>query len=317
MFICDPATGQLYSQPNWSKTGDGMNKLYSMTGYATEKLEIENGELTCEIRSLNSRFLEIFLKLPQTLKSMEEPIKNLIRQKVGRAKVNCSLTVILPAVLQNGLQVNEAAVKLYAGLLEQIRKSANIQTPLQMSDLMLFKDLFTMEQTEEVDEALLQAVLGLVNSTLDQFNQSRAEEADHLRKDLIQRLGALKQLALEVENLAPENARAEFQKQFERLSKMVDDNVLDRNRLELEVAIISDRVDISEEVVRLKSHIELFHQNLESGSPIGKKLNFILQEMHREANTMSSKNTMIEISHRVVTIKEEIERMREQVQNIE
>lgn len=294
-----------------------MNKLYSMTGYATEKLEIENGELTCEIRSLNSRYLEIFLKLPQTLKSMEEPIKNLIRQKIGRAKVNCSITVTLPEVLQNGLQVNESAVKLYAGLLEQVRKSANIQTPLQMSDLMLFKDLFTMEQTQEIDESLLNTLLGLVSSTLDQFNQSRAEEACHLHKDLMQRLEALQHLTVEVEKLAPENARLEFQKQFERLLKMVDDNVLDRNRLELEVAIISDRVDISEEVVRLKSHIELFHQNLESGSPIGKKLNFILQEMHREANTMSSKNTMIEISHRVVTIKEEIERMREQVQNIE
>lgn len=109
----------------------------------------------------------------------------------------------------------------------------------------------------------------------------------------------------------------EFQKQMERLKNLIDDNKLDRNRLEMEVALISDRVDISEEIVRLNSHIELFKEDLEQGSPIGKKLNFILQEMHREANTMSSKNTLIEISHRVVAIKEEIERMREQVQNIE
>jgi len=130
-------------------------------------------------------------------------------------------------------------------------------------------------------------------------------------------LNNIHNLNMEIKELSVDNARNEFDKLYKRLLSMIDEKKIDHNRLEMELALISDRVDISEEVVRMESHLELFRENLAAGSPNGKKLNFILQEMHREANTMSTKNTLIEISHRIVTIKEEIERMREQVQNIE
>jgi len=294
-----------------------MGKIYSMTGYASSTTALEGGDLICEIRSLNSRYLEIFLKLPQSLKAFEDQIKGLIRKKINRGKINCVLTATSADMFQNGLQVNAAAVKLYRDLLENIREAADITAPLQLNDLLLFKDVFTVDEEKPVDEALQEKLSELLNTTLDELNSTRSEEGENLRKDLSERLNTIQKLAKEVGNYGTENARVEFDKQYERLKKMIDENKLDRNRLELEVAIISDRVDISEEIVRLQSHITLFRDNLENGSPIGKKLNFILQEMHREANTMSSKNTMIDISHRVVTIKEEIERMREQVQNIE
>ena len=293
-----------------------MKPIYSMTGYATEKSALSNGEITCEFRTLNSRYLEIYLKLPQQLRNYEDAFKNVIRKHIDRAKVNCVITISETEVLPDMMQINAPLVKMYRHLLEDLRMSADIKEPLKISDFLQFKDLFNIAENV-VDDSLVQVVENLLVLTIKQLNIARSEEGENLRKDMLSRLNNVMQMANEVQTYAAQNSRMEFQKQMERLKNLIDDNKLDRNRLEMEVALISDRVDISEEIVRLNSHIELFKEDLEQGSPIGKKLNFILQEMHREANTMSSKNTLIEISHRVVAIKEEIERMREQVQNIE
>ncbi|MCB0263920.1 MAG: YicC/YloC family endoribonuclease [Calditrichia bacterium] len=293
-----------------------MKPIYSMTGYATEKSALSNGEITCEFRTLNSRYLEIYLKLPQQLRNYEDAFKNVIRKHIDRAKVNCVITISETEVLPDMMQINAPLVKMYRRLLEDLRMSADIKEPLKISDFLQFKDLFNIAENV-VDDSLVQVVENLLVQTIKQLNVARSEEGENLRKDMLSRLNNVMQMANEVQTYAAQNSRMEFQKQMERLKNLIDDNKLDRNRLEMEVALISDRVDISEEIVRLNSHIELFKEDLEQGSPIGKKLNFILQEMHREANTMSSKNTLIEISHRVVAIKEEIERMREQVQNIE
>jgi uncharacterized protein (TIGR00255 family) len=287
-----------------------------MTGYATEKSVTSNGEVTCEIRTLNSRYLEIFLKLPQQLKSFEDHFKSIIRSHIDRAKVNMAITLIETESLPEMLAVNEGVVKMYGRLLEDMRQLAGVKEPVKLADFLQFKDLFMVSESG-ADESFVNTITELVEATTRKINQSRADEGENLRRDLLHRLGEIESLAGEIGGYARQNARQEFNRQFERLKGLVDENKLDRNRLEMEIAIISDRVDISEEVVRLDSHLGLFRENLEGGSPIGKKLNFILQEMHREANTMSSKNTMIEIGHRVVALKEEIERMREQVQNIE
>lgn len=293
-----------------------MKPIYSMTGYATEKSALSNGEITCEFRTLNSRYLEIYLKLPQQLRNYEDAFKNVIRKHIDRAKVNCVITISETEVLPDMMQINAPLVKMYRRLLEDLRMSADIKEPLKISDFLQFKDLFNIAENV-ADDSLVKVVEKLLIQTIKQLNVARSEEGENLRKDMLSRLNNVMQMGNEVQTYAAQNSRMEFQKQMERLKNLIDDNKLDRNRLEMEVALISDRVDISEEIVRLNSHIELFKEDLEQGSPIGKKLNFILQEMHREANTMSSKNTLIEISHRVVAIKEEIERMREQVQNIE
>ena len=145
----------------------------------------------------------------------------------------------------------------------------------------------------------------------------RSQEGIHLKSDLQKRLDKITILTEEITGLSKENPSIEFEKLRKRLLSMITEDKIDINRLEQELAIIADRVDITEETVRMKSHIQLFQENLNTGSPIGKKLNFILQEMHRETNTMSNKTTIVEISHRLVTLKEEIEKVREQVQNIE
>jgi len=152
---------------------------------------------------------------------------------------------------------------------------------------------------------------------MDNLNTMRANEGENLRQDLLQRLERIETLTREVARLGEKNPRQEFDRLYKRLLALINQEKIDANRLELELALLSDKVDITEETIRMQSHIQLFRENLNAGSPIGKKLNFLLQEMHREANTMSNKATMIEISHRVVTIKEEVEKMREQIQNVE
>jgi uncharacterized protein (TIGR00255 family) len=293
-----------------------MKSIYSMTGYATEKITFPGGEITCELRTLNSRYMEIYLKLPQQLKSLEDHYKTFIRKYIDRAKVNCIISINETEDASNIVQLNKPLVKAYVKLLKELKNTAGVASEIELSDLMQFKDIFVVEDSQP-DDSLKTTVEDLLERTIASLNTNRAEEGNNLRADMLNRLENIKKLAEEVAGYAKENARMEFERQYKRLKKLIDESKIDRDRLELEIAVISDRVDISEELVRLKSHIELFQEDLAQGSPIGKKLNFILQEMHREANTMSSKNTMIEISHRVVAIKEEIERMREQVQNLE
>jgi uncharacterized protein (TIGR00255 family) len=248
---------------------------------------------------------------------LEEGIKGVIREKVSRGKVSCSITFSSQEPLMQDLKVNEGAILMYKNLIDQIRSIAGIIEPIKISDILEFKDIFALEEKDFIDEALQNSLFQLVNEALDKLNQMRVLEGENLRKDLEQRLSNIHNHNMEIKSLSKGNSTVELEKLSNRLLSLIDEKKIDRSRLEMELALISDRVDISEEVVRMESHLDLFRENLEEGSPIGKKLNFILQEMHREANTMSTKNTLIKVSHRIVAIKEEIERIREQVQNIE
>lgn len=294
-----------------------MSKIYSMTGFAAGAIQHENSEISCEIRCLNSRYLEMNIRLPLVIKDLEDAIKTIIREKINRGKVSCAITFSSQEPLMQNLKVNEGAIRMYKNLIDQIRAIAGIKEPIRISDILEFKDIFALKEEGAIEEALQNSIFQLVGNTADQLNESRFQEGKNLRKDLEDRLSNIHNLNLEVKTLSANNARQEFDKMYKRLLSLIEEGKVDRNRLEMELALISDRVDISEEVIRMESHLELFRDTLAAGSPNGKKLNFILQEMHREANTMSTKNTLIEISQRIVTIKEDVERMREQVQNIE
>ncbi len=294
-----------------------MTPIFSMTGFATGRIQHNSVEIACEIRSLNARYLEIFTRLPQVLRELEDPIKERVRRYVHRGKISVSMNLSsVTPVLQN-LSVDPGTIQTYTHLLDQIRKIAGIQEPLRLEHLLFFKDVISFEEEAEVDEEFKQVIFRLVENLLEQLNGVRAKEGKNLHRDLEKRLEAMARLVGEIRRYARENPTIEFQRLYQRLLSLIEEQKVDRDRLEQEVAIISDRVDVTEELVRLDSHMKLFRQYLEKGSPIGKKLNFLLQEMHREANTIASKQTMIEISHRVVALKDEIERLREQVQNIE
>ncbi len=294
-----------------------MGNIFSMTGFAVLTQNMDDTEITCEMRSLNSRYLEIFVKLPQALRILEDTIKDTIRSKVSRGKISCVITTssLIPAI-QN-LHIDSQTVELYTRLLDDIRKIAGIHEPIKLEHLLQFNEIFSFEESSEIDDAFQKAIVSVVETTLNILNENRAKEGANLVSDLLSRLEKIEHVVQELKPLAQQNPRQEFEKLYQRLQNLIQEQKIDRDRLEQEVAIIADRVDITEELVRLESHITLFRETIAKGSPAGKKLNFILQEMHREANTISSKNTMVEISHRAVMLKEEIEKIREQVQNIE
>lgn len=293
-----------------------MGKIYSMTGFALLSHPYGNG-ISCEIRSLNSRFLETNVKLPLTVKDLEDSIKDVIQKNVNRGRVTCSISFNSSSQSLSNLKIDPNVVDLYKKLLNQIREAAKIEEEVKLEHLLAFKDIIAFEEEVSIDENLEKGILKLVQDTLAKLNEMRNIEGDNLVKDLNLRLASLEKSIKTIEPLSKNNPRSEFDKLYKRLLSMIGEKKVDKNRLEMELALISDRVDISEELIRLKSHIDLFKQNLKSGSPVGKKLNFLLQEMHREANTISSKSTLVEISHHTVAIKEDIERIREQIQNIE
>lgn len=287
-----------------------------MTGFALSSDSQGNG-INCEIRSLNSRFLEINIKIPLTLKDLEDSIKALIQQNIGRGRVTCTITINSIDQSLSSLKIDPGIVTQYKQLLNQIRKIAKIDEEVKLEHLLAFKDIISFEEDTTIDRNFEKSILELVQNALSKLNQMRNIEGKNLNKDIKSRLVSIQRNLQKIKPISKKNAKIEFDKLFKRLLSLIDEQKIDKNRLENELAIISDRVDITEEIIRLQSHIDLFKQNLKAGSPIGKKLNFLLQEMHREANTISSKSTLLEVSHNIVTIKEDVERIREQIQNIE
>ncbi len=294
-----------------------MKKLKSMTGFGTAQTTYNNNEIVCEIRSLNSRFLEMNIKLPRMMADLENSIKEIIRGKVDRGKIGYSLSFSSSSGELQSLKIDPQTVQTYFGLLSQIKEIAGLDTPIELQHLLSFKDLISFEEDNSIDETLLATLKELTAESLDKLNEMRSQEGDNLEQDILHRLDMVEKLTTEVSELGKDNPRKEFDKLYQRLMSLMDEEKIDRTRLEQELALISDKVDITEETVRMKSHLNLFRENLKKGSPVGKKLNFILQEMHREANTMANKTTLVPVAHRVVTIKEEIEKLREQIQNIE
>jgi uncharacterized protein (TIGR00255 family) len=294
-----------------------MNSLLSMTGFATVQMEYNTSEVTCEIRSLNSRYLEISVRLPKILADLENTIKEVAREKITRGKLMYALNFSsLNNELQN-MKINPETVKSYKNLLGQMNEAAGLDSEIKLDHLLFFKDIISFEEDSVIDEEIVNFVRDITATTLDKLNEMRSQEGDHLKKDIMERLDKISGINDQIIALSKDNPRIEFEKLYNRLLGMLKEDKIDKTRLEQELALIADKVDITEETVRMKSHIELFRKNLQAGSPIGKKLNFILQEMNRETNTMSNKSTMIDISHKIVTLKEEIEKVREQIQNIE
>ena len=294
-----------------------MNQLKSMTGFAVLQKEFNHSEISAEIRALNSRYLEINLRLPRLLTDLEAPMKEIIRKKITRGKImfNMNFTSLNSEI--DNLKIEPHLIQGYMKLLRQIKDTAGVTAEINLDHPLFFKDIISFEEHSTVDQKLAQFLFELTEEAIEKLEEMRLQEGQFLKKDLEERLAAIQNISNEIREYSKSNSRHEFEKLYQRLNSLIAEDKIDISRLEQELAIIADRVDITEEVVRMQSHIELFQTNLKKGSPVGKKLNFILQEMNRETNTMSNKSTLIEVSHRVVQLKEEIEKVREQVQNIE
>lgn len=288
-----------------------------MTGFG--RAEIKNGrfEITIEIRSLNNRYLDISLRLPKSLNLYEYLLKERTKKKILRGK----LTVIVNfknLALENGdFRLNQETVQFYHQLLEKIKDQTGITDSITLDHLLQFKELIEPEEANFEDNEIEKVLSETYDKALDNLNKMRRQEADNICTDIYSRLDKIKTVLTSINGKVKDSPRLELEKLYNRLKEKIDKKEVDKDRLELELAIIADRVDVTEECIRLFSHLDLFKDVLDNKDEVGKQLTFLLQEMHRETNTIGSKTSDISISHEMIRMKEEIEKLREQVQNLE
>ena len=295
-----------------------------MTGFGRgEASTAENGSgitATAEIRSVNSRFLETSMRLPRTLNEREFEVREIIRKGLGRGKVNLNVTLSGNEEIANiPLAVNETAARGYFELLDKLRTVAGITAEITVRDITAFNDVFTSDASSGDKSAKeWDVVQKAIYLAIESLNGMRKQEGAELEKDFRDRIASMDTIVTKIEELSKGAAAAEYERLKGRVAELVNDPaVLNAERLELEIALLAERLDITEEIVRFRSHIKFFLEALELNEAAGRKLNFLLQEMNREINTMGSKANDAAVAHLVVGAKEELEKVREQVQNIE
>ncbi|MEQ9310093.1 MAG: YicC/YloC family endoribonuclease [Balneolaceae bacterium] len=292
--------------------------IISMTGFGRGEAADNGLNATVELKTLNSRYLDVTTRLPQRLQHKELELKELIQKSVSRGKLNVSVYISEKETGEPTVQIDDLKVKAYTKLLNQLRESVGIEEPLTIKNITSFGDVFiTKEEDEESLSKKWKLIKAATEDALINLMKMRTQEGDQLKKDLLDRINAIDS-ALEAITVITEGRSIEVRKKLhERIKSLIEDENLDEDRLEMEVAILADKMDITEETVRLSAHLKFFIEAIQQPEPAGRRLNFLTQEINRELNTIGSKANDSEIAHHVVKAKEMLEQIREQVQNVE
>lgn len=290
--------------------------IISMTGYGNAEFEKDGISYSSEIRSLNSKFLEISIKLPRVHSQRENEVRELVRKYINRGKILVSATLDRTAGANLPIDIDEESLKYINQLFKKIKKVTKSKEKIKIDHFLHFSEIF-QHKDEEISEIEFQNLLICIEQSLQKLMEMKAQEGKELEKDLLKRIDTIENNVLRIEEIWSNKASEEFEKLKEKASKLLSDIEIDQSRLELELVLLLDKMDITEECVRLKSHIKFFRESIYKEEPGGRRLGFLAQELLREANTISSKSNNAEISQIVVLIKEEIEKIKEQVQNIE
>ena len=267
---------------------------------------------------MNSRYLDVTTRLPRLLSQREKDIKEIVRSAVNRGSLVISVSVEEETDGTAPVTVNKAAAKAYIKLLNDLRKAAKIRETVRLEHLLKFSEVFEVAKEEQSDERQWNVVEEALRVALDGFNTMRRNEGGELAKDLQRRILWLGETVDKIEQVSKQRIPEERKRLQERIAQLLDDkSVIDQNRLELEIALLADKLDVTEECVRFRSHTKFFVDTIANGDSAGRKLNFLVQEINREANTIGSKTNDSAIAHLVVQMKEEVEKIREQLQNLE
>jgi len=289
-----------------------------MTGFGRAEIARRGVTATVEVRAVNSRYLDVTTRLPRLLSQREKDIKEIVRSCVNRGNLVVSVTVEAEDDGLAPMKVNKTGAKTYMKLLNDLRKTAKIREKVRLEHLLKFSEVFEVPHDDQSDEREWAVVEEALRAALEGFNTMRRNEGGELAKDLDRRIRWLSQTVEEIEQVSRSRLPDERKKLHERIAQLVEDkSVIDQNRLELEIALLADKLDVTEECVRFRSHTKFFLETMTAADSAGRKLNFLVQEINREANTIGSKTNDADIAHRVVQIKEEVEKIREQLQNIE
>jgi len=290
--------------------------IYSMTGYGKGSISKNKTSAEAEVKSVNSRFFEVSLKLPSILFPYDYEIREFIKTKVQRGKVSVVIHFKKDSVENGFVSIDEKKLLNHLSLIKKIKKAAGIKGEITLEHLLGSKEIFT-SQDAELSKAEFEIVKSALNKALDKLVIMKKKEGAELSRDLSARIENIISNVSAIETEFRKSINEYHDKLKQRIQELTGNPEINEDRLNIELALIADRADITEECVRLRSHLKFFKETLKNEKEPGKKLNFLCQEMNRETNTISSKSISTSIIHSSVLIKEEIEKIREQIQNIE
>ena len=294
-----------------------MGKLLSMTGYGSAKGSVEGQEITVELKSVNNRYLDCSVRLPRNFLFAEDTVKQAVSAGVSRGKVDVFVSAQASQDSGTVVSLNEELARGYRDAVARIGETLGLESGLNAFSLARFPDVLTVERRELDKDEAAAALSEITAKAVEEFNAMREREGERLRRDMLGKLETIEGLVSVVEERSPQTVK-EYRERLEaRLRDILADRSLDEQRVITEAAIFADRTAVDEETVRLRSHIAQFRTMLEEGSPIGRKMDFLVQEFNRESNTIGSKCSDASLAKVVVDLKSEIEKIREQLQNVE
>lgn len=282
----------------------------SMTGYGSSAGVSDKLEISIELRSVNNRYLDCNIRIPRVYTAFEDALKSLVQQYISRGKVDIYINIDSSKSDDIIISVNEPLADAYMSALRSISARYGISDDVSAITLSRYPDVLTVEKKEADAEKLEHDICSILREALEKFNAMRCTEGEKLYKDVLSHIDRIESLVSVIEDRSPETVNEYRQRLESRLR-------IDENRIIMEAAIFADKVAVNEETVRLRSHISQFRSIITADEPVGRKLDFLIQEFNREANTIGSKSNDAEMAKTVVDIKAEIEKIREQIQNIE
>ena len=290
----------------------------SMTGYGRAQETVHNRDITVEVRSVNNRYLDCTVKMPRMYIFAEDAVKALIQKAVSRGKVDVFITIDTKESDGAVVSVNRTLAEQYASALRELTEFCGAGAwNLTPEVLARFPDVLTVTKAEEDLEMVSADICAVLSRALEAYNAMRALEGERLAEDILGRLSTIESLTAAVEERSPQTVLEYREKLLTRMREVLNNTAVEESRILTEAAIFADKVAVDEETVRLRSHLSQLRDMLRGGEPVGRKLDFLIQEVNREANTIGSKCSDVAIARKVVDLKAEVEKIREQVQNIE
>ena len=291
--------------------------IKSMTGYGGAKGEVQNILVSAELKSVNNRHLDTSVRLPKSCLFAEESVRSAVSAAITRGKVDVFITVDTSHADEITIAVNEPLAAAYVAAAQALFDQYGVSNDLTASMLLRMPEVISTERSDADQGAMLEAIRSVLGEALVQFDAMRSREGEKLHADILGKLDAIEEMVGRVEKRSPETVTAYREKLLARMNEVLGEAGIDEARILQEAAIYADKVAVDEETVRLRSHIAQFRSMLQGGSPVGRKLDFLVQEMNREINTTGSKCADSEIANTVIAMKAELEKIREQIQNIE
>ena len=291
--------------------------IKSMTGYGRSQMLVDGMNITVEVKSVNHRYFEFSSRLPRSYGFLDEKLKSFFMGKLTRGKMECYVQIETVEEPDTIISVNHPLVKGYLDAYNELAETYGLENNIRVSDISRVSDIFSIRKQAADEDKIWAAVQTVAEEALNGFVSMREREGSRLRDDVLSRLEIILENVSFIEERSPETVKEYNEKLLGRLRELLADTHIDEQRILTEAAIFADKIAVAEETVRLRSHISQMRTFLDSDEAVGKKMDFLIQEFNREANTIGSKAQDVEIARRVVAVKAEIEKIREQIQNIE